>query len=171
MRMQPKLVQTQTQQQKIVMTPKLQQAIKVLMMPQLELKQFIEQELNQNPLLEIEEKPETALSMEDFDPTTDWNKPEENINREDTSVDIDWHSVFDDMRVSVPKANEQYDDPDAPEPDIAEAISLQNYLFQQLQLAPFTETERAIGELIIGNLNDDGQLQLKLFFSSCRIRW
>ncbi len=163
MRMQPKLVQTQTQQQKIVMTPKLQQAIKVLMMPQLELKQFIEQELNQNPLLEIEEKPETALSMEDFDPTTDWNKPEENINREDTSVDIDWHSVFDDMRVSVPKANEQYDDPDAPEPDIAEAISLQNYLFQQLQLAPFTETERAIGELIIGNLNDDGQLQLKLF--------
>lgn len=163
MRMQPKLAQTQTQQQKIVMTPKLQQAIKVLMMPQLELKQFIDQELNQNPLLEIEEGPETALSMEDYDPTSEWSKPEENTDREDTSVDIDWHSVFDDMRVPVTKANEQYDDPDAPEPDIAEAVSLQNYLFQQLQLAPFTETERAIGELIIGNLNDDGQLKLKLF--------
>ncbi|MDE0313529.1 MAG: RNA polymerase factor sigma-54 [Candidatus Poribacteria bacterium] len=162
MRMQPKLTQTQTQQQKIVMTPKLQQAIKVLMMPQLELKQFIDQELNQNPLLEIEEEPETALSMEDYDPASEWSKPEENTNHEDTSVDIDWHSVFDDMRAPVTKTNEQYDDPDAPEPDIAEAVSLQNYLFQQLLLAPFTETERAIGELIIGNLNDDGQLKLKL---------
>lgn len=163
MRMQPKLTQTQTQQQKIVMTPKLQQAIKVLMMPQLELKQFIDQELNQNPLLEIEEESETALSMEDYDPASEWSKPEENANHEDTAVDIDWHSVFDDMRVPVTKTNEQYDDPDVPEPDVAEAVSLQNYLFQQLQLSPFTETERAIGELIIGNLNDDGQLKLKLF--------
>jgi RNA polymerase sigma-54 factor len=163
MRIQPKLTQTQTQQQKIVMTPKLQQAIKVLLMPQLELKQFVEQELNQNPLLEIEEQPETALSMEEYDPASEWSKPEENTNHEDTAVDIDWHSVFDDMRAPVTKANDQYDDPDVPEPDIAEAISLQNYLFQQLQLAPFTETEQAIGELIIGNLNDDGQLKLKLF--------
>ena len=163
MKIQPKLVQTQTQQQKIIMTPKLQQAIKVLMMPQLELKQFIEQELNQNPLLEIEEEPETALSMEDYDPEPEWSKPEENINHVDTSVDIDWHSVFDDMRVPGTTVNEQYDDPDTPEPDIAEAQSLQNYLNQQLELAPFAETERAIGELIIGNLNDDGQLKLKLF--------
>ena len=145
------------------MTPKLQQAIKVLMMPQLELKQFIEQELNQNPLLECQEEPETALAMDEHDSASEWNKPEENIDREDTSVDIDWHSVFDDMRVPVTKVNVQYDDHDAPEPDVAEAQSLQSYLYQQLQLAPFTEKQRAIGELIIGNLNDDGQLQLKLF--------
>jgi RNA polymerase sigma-54 factor len=163
MKIQPKLTHTQTQQQKIVMTPKLQQAIKVLMMPQLELKQFIEQELNQNPLLECQEEPETALTMDEYDPASEWNKPEENIDKEDTSVDIDWHSVFDDMRVPVTKVNEQYNDHDAPEPDVAEAQSLQNYLYQQLQLAPFTEKQRAIGELIIGNLNDDGQLQLKLF--------
>lgn len=163
MKIQPKLTYTQTQQQKIVMTPKLQQAIKVLMMPQLELKQFIEQELNQNPLLEFQEESETALAMDEYDPASEWNKPEENIDKEDTSVDIDWHSVFDDMRVPVTKVNEQYNDHDAPEPDVAEAQSLQNYLYQQLQLAPFTEKQRAIGELIIGNLNDDGQLQLKLF--------
>ena len=163
MKIQPKLTYTQTQQQKIVMTPKLQQAIKVLMMPQLELKQFIEQELNQNPLLEFQEEPETALAMDEYDPASEWNKPEENIDREDTSVDIDWHSVFDDMWVPVTKVNVQYDDHDAPEPDVAEAQSLQSYLYQQLQLAPFTEKEHAIGELIIGNLNDDGQLQLKLF--------
>ncbi len=163
MKITPKLTQTQTQQQKIVMTPKLQQAIKVLMMPQLELKQFIEQELNQNPLLEIDDEYDNAFSMEDYDPTPEWNKPEENINREDTSVDIDWQSVYDDMRVPGTTVNEQSDDRDAPEPDIAEAISLQNYLLQQLHSVPFTDIEREIGGLIIGNLNDDGQLQLKLF--------
>ena len=163
MKITPKLTQTQTQQQKIVMTPKLQQAIKVLMMPQLELRQFIEQELNQNPLLEIDDENDNALSTEEYDPAPEWNKPEENIAREDTSVDIDWHSVYDDMQEPGSTGNEQTDDRDAPEPDIAEAISLQNYLLQQLYSVSFTEIERAIGELIIGNLNDDGLLQLKLF--------
>lgn len=163
MKFQPKLSQTQSQQQKIVMTPKLQQAIKVLMMPQLELKQYIEQELIQNPLLEIEEEQDTALSIEEYDPALEWNNPEVDVDREDSGVDIDWHSVFDDMRVPTTNGNVEYNDSDAPEPDIAEALSLQNYLQHQLQLAPFTDTERAIGELIIGNLNDDGQLQLKLF--------
>ncbi len=163
MKIQPKLTHTQTQQQRIVMTPKLQQAIKVLMMPQLELKQFVEQELNQNPLLEIDDENETGLSMEEYDPDPDWNKPEKNIDREDTSVDIDWQTVFDDMRVPMANVTNHSDDSDTPEPDVAEAQSLQDYLFQQLQLVSFDETERSIGELIIGNLNDDGQLQLKLF--------
>lgn len=163
MKMQQKLSPSQTQQQRIVMTPKLQQAIKVLMMPQLELKQYIDQELIQNPLLEIEDEPDTALTMEDYDPALEWNKPEEDIGREDTSVDIDWHSVFDDMRMPISNGNLQNEDSDAPEPDIAEAVSLQNYLLEQLQLARFTEEESNIGELIIGNLNDDGQLKLKLF--------
>ncbi len=163
MKMQQKLAPSQTQQQKIVMTPKLQQAIKVLLMPQLELKQYIDQELIQNPLLEIEEEPDTALTMEEYDSSLEWNKPEENNDKEDTSVDIDWHSVFDDMRIPVSNGNVQHESSSTPEPDIAEVVSLHNYLLQQLQLAPFTEEERNIGELIIGNLNDDGQLQLKLF--------
>lgn len=163
MKIQPKLTQTPQLTNKIVMTPKLQQAIKVLMMPQLELRQFIEQELEQNPLLEIEEAEETFLSEQEFDPDTEWNKPEENVAQEDTSVDIDWHSVFDDLSFPSQKQNNQYENPDAPEPDIAEALTLQNYLYQQLQFAPFTQAERAIGELIIGNLDDDGKLQLKLF--------
>lgn len=163
MKMQQKLTPSQTQQQRIVMTPKLQQAIKVLMMPQLELRQYIDQELIQNPLLEIEEEPDTALTLEDYDPALEWNRPEENIGKEDTSVDIDWQSVFDDMRMPVTSGNGRYEDSDAPAPDIAEVVSLKNYLLEQLQLAPFTEEEHKIGELIIGNLNDDGQLQLKLF--------
>lgn len=163
MKIQPKFTQTPQMTNKIVMTPKLQQAIKVLMMPQLELRQFIDQEMEQNPLLEVEEE-DTFLSEQEYDPDPELNSPEENVEHEDTSVDIDWDSVFEDnVLVPTQKQNDRYENSDGPEPDVPEALTLQNYLFQQLQLAPFTQTERAIGELIIGNLNDDGELQLKLF--------
>ncbi|MCG9127297.1 RNA polymerase factor sigma-54 [Candidatus Poribacteria bacterium] len=163
MKIQPKLTQTPQLSNKIVMTPKLQQAIKVLMMPQLELQQFIEQELEQNPLLDIEDNQDTFLSQQDYDPASEWNNPEVNLNKQDTGVDIDWNTVFDDS----PEIN-QYNgfeeiDSDTPEPDIAGSATLQDYLFEQLQLSPFNDTERTIGELLIGNLNDDGKLNLKLF--------
>ena len=49
--------------------------------------------------------------------------------------------------------------------------SLHEHLAEQLELAPpeviASETERAIGEQILGNLNDDGQLELKLFQIPC----
>ncbi len=163
MKMTPKLTQHQTQQQRIVMTPKLQQAIKVLMLPQYELSQFVEQEMQQNPFLEIEEEHETALNKEEYDPSPKLNTPEINIDKRDTEVDIDWHSVFDDLRTPVATGNNNAIDPDTPEPDVAEAISLQEFLYQQLQYSPFTDRQREIGELIIGNLNDDGQLVMKLF--------
>lgn len=163
MKIQPKLTQTPQLTNKIVMTPKLQQAIKVLLMPQLELQQFIEQELEQNPLLDIEDSEDTFLSQQEYDPATEWNTPEVDLNRVDRDVDIDWNSVYDDSpEISQHNVYEQ-SNLDTPEPDIAESITLHDHLYQQLQLAPFNETERTIGELIIGNLNDDGELLLKLF--------
>ena len=132
------------------------------MLPQFELSQYVEQEMEQNPLLEVEEELDTALTLEDYDPSPDLNTPEKDIDRQDTEVDIDWHSVFDDLQTPTIKGNDNTSDQDLPEADVAETQSLQNYLNQQLQLAPFTETERKIGELIIGNLDDDGQLLMKL---------
>ncbi len=163
MKITQKYTQHQTQQQRIVMTPKLQQAIKVLMLPQIELSQYIEQQREQNPMLEIEEESDTSLTLEDYDPSPDLNTPEKDIDRVDTEVDIDWHSVFDDLQNPTISGNYNSSDPDAPEPDVAETQSLLDYLNTQLQLAPFTDTERQIGELIIGNLDNDGQLLMKLF--------
>lgn len=163
MKLQPKLTQTPQLTNKIIMTPKLQQAIKVLMMSQLELQQFIDQELEQNPLLDIDDDDHTFLSHQEFDPATEWNKPDEDLNRVDSDVDIDWNTVFDDTTEIIQDNVYEHSDLDTPEPDIADSITLQDYLYQQLQLGPFNESERNIGELIIGNLNDDGKLQLMLF--------
>ena len=157
--------------QKTSITPRLQQALKVLNMPLQELTQFIAQELEQNPFLELEEEDETALPAEESDPAPEWNEPEENPDREDSAIDIDWETDFED-RVSVSeRVNSRYSDADELQPDLAYERSLHEHLAEQLALAPpeiiASETELTIGEQILGNLNDDGKLELKLFQIPC----
>ena len=157
--------------QKTSITPRLQQALKVLNMPLQELTQFIAQELEQNPFLELEEEDETALPAEESEPAPEWNEPEENPDREDSTVDIDWETAFED-RVSVSeRVNSRYSDADELQSDLAHEGSLHEYLAEQLALALpeiiASETELTIGEQILGNLNDDGQLELKLFQIPC----
>ena len=50
------LKQTQKLAQQLVLTPQLQQAIKLLQLSQMELIEAIEQEIKDNPVLEIEEE-------------------------------------------------------------------------------------------------------------------
>ncbi len=159
----PEIHHTTHLKHKVVMTPQLQQAIEVLAMTKVELKQVIEQELEDNPLLEIEDGYETELLGEEFDLTSEYNEPTVDVDTEDSSVDIEWETVLGDRVSPSEWANTQYKEKDEPAIDVAEALSLHDYLAEQLQVAPFNETERAIGEVILGNLNEDGQLLLKLF--------
>ncbi len=157
--------------QKTSITPRLQQALKVLNMPLQELTQFIAQELEQNPFLELEEEDDTALPAEESDPAPEWNEPAENLDREDSTIDIDWETAFED-RVSVSeRVNSRYSDADELQSDLAHERSLHEHLAEQLALAPpeiiASEIELIIGEQILGNLNDDGQLELKLFQIPC----
>ena len=50
------LKQTQRLAQQLVLTPQLQQAIKLLQLSQLELVEAIEQEIKENPILEVQEE-------------------------------------------------------------------------------------------------------------------
>ena len=165
------LTQTPQLTQKTSITPRLQQALKVLNMPLQELTELITQELEQNPFLELEEEDETATPTEASDPVLEWSEPEENLDREDSTIDIDWETAFED-RVSISeRVNSRYSDLDEPQADLVNERSLHEHLAEQLELALpniiASETEYAIGEQILGNLNDDGQLELKLFQIPC----
>ena len=165
------LTQTPQLTQKTSITPRLQQALKVLNMPLQELTQLIAQELEQNPFLELEEEDETARPTEEQDPVLEWNESEENIDREDTSIDIDWETAFED-RVSISeRTNSRYSDTDELQPDLVYERSLHEHLAEQLGLAfpniITSDMERDIGAQILGNLNDDGRLELKLFQIPC----
>ena len=165
------LTQTPQLTHKTSITPRLQQALKVLNMPLQELTHFINQALEQNPFLELEEDGEATPATEELDSAPEWNETEGNLDREDNSVDIDWETAFED-RISVSEwTNARHADADEPPPDIAYECSLHEYLAEQLELVSpdiiSSETEHAIAEYILGNLNNDGQLKLKLFQIPC----
>ena len=165
-----KQMQTQQLQQRLIMTPKLQQAIKVLLMSRMDLTQHLSQQLQQNPLLEEGQDEEIDISelnsADELDPDTEWNEPEESLDRADTEPDIDWENCFDDMiSLSERAAFEHWANDDQPQSDIAELQTLQEFLMAQLSVAPFSDVERKIGEQIIGNLDDNGQLKVTLLLS------
>ena len=165
------LTQAPQLSQKTSITPRLQQALKVLNMPLQELTHFIKQQLEQNPLLELNEDDELTTPAEELDPALEWNEPEADIDREDTSVDIDWETAFEDRVSLSERMNSKNIDADETPTDTVYERSLHEYLIEQLALIPSdiinANTERIIAEYILGNLNEDGKLELKLFQIPC----
>ena len=158
------------QQQRLVMTPKLQQAIKVLLMSRLELSQHLQEELLENPILDLEESAEIDAQIEKEERLTDvdasdadnldpeQNTPETDVDRDDIESDINWEDVFDDTLSMSERAAWEPPNEDEPREDVAGVSNLQDHLLQQLALNDLTDVEIEIGELIIGNINEDGWL-------------
>lgn len=165
------LTQAPQLSQKTSITPRLQQALKVLNMPLQDLTHFINQQLEQNPLLELEEDNESTTATEELDPTDEWNEPEADLDHEDTAVDIDWETAFEDRVSFSERMNSKNMDADETPPDTVYECSLHDYLIEQLDLVPSniitSSTERAIAEYILGNLTEDGKLELQLFQIPC----
>ena len=166
------LTQTPQLTQKTSITPRLQQALKVLNMPLQELTHFIRQELEQNPFLELEDDDDVGPTLEEeLDPAPEWNESEGSLDQEDTAVDIDWDTAFEDRVSLSDRMSTKHADPDEPAQEVVYECSLHDYLTEQLNLSSAdiiaTETERTIAEHIIGNLNDDGKLELILFQIPC----
>jgi len=177
---------TMAQKQLLVMTPKLQQAIKILQMPRLELSQYISQQMQENPFLdedydEIEEAPEVeetetksddtddAQSEAEFDletglPETDIpgdnDLPEIDITRDDFG-DVDWEEYFQDSSSASNEWEEPSDDNrQLNVPTVTE--SLQEHLLWQLRMSDISDHDFEIGELIIGEIDDDGYLNASI---------
>src|SRR5712692_5880935 len=141
-----------TQQgQRLVMTPQLQLAIQLLQLSTLELEQVVRKELEENPLLEElpEERQEvdgeapTATSADgtDLAPTP---APAEPQSKETSSVDEE-------------RAE------DLPFENLGRtATSLAEHLEDQLRLATDDPRMVAVGEAIIGNLDEDGYLRAEV---------
>ncbi len=143
--------------QQPIMTPQLQQAIKLLQLSRMELMDVIRQEEEENPVLEealepaeresSEESPKAAAEVDeprdgerDF-PTPDWGTSRYTGGSKDTDDDDD-RPTFENF--------------------LTKKTTLSDHLFWQLRLNSFTEEECFIGTLIIGNLNEDGFLQISL---------
>ena len=140
----PKLVQ----QQKLILTQELQLFLKLIQMNTLELREYLDEQLVENPTLEETEEKE---------------KPDE---KEDTNLeDIDLSGFennpgnYNDDLPHSPDFFVETDDENPWESRVSKHESLFEYLNWQLELSDFTDKEREIGGIIIGNLNEDGYLE------------
>ena len=179
-----RLAQTTSLQQK--MAPQLIQSLRLLQMPTLELEQMIQQELEQNPLLEINEdqeedeeetQPEEAPEDEETDQAEKSEEAEkaeataeeekeskdEELDFEEADLDKDqfdeedWNEFLNESGYVSTK--EEFD-PNVEEWDTqgASQISLEDTLKEQLLLSELSAADQEIGEFIVGNIDEDGFL-------------
>ncbi|TYO94853.1 RNA polymerase factor sigma-54 [Desulfallas thermosapovorans] len=139
------------QTQKLIMTPELRQAITVLQLSSLELDMYVQQQLQENPLLEVRE--------EDFE-RTETDKPPGETGAGEREYDIDWQDYFHDSSdLGMPRSEVQREQNECSyEQFVTRAPNLMEHLLQQLGLVKCNKRKKAIAEYIIGNINDNGYL-------------
>jgi RNA polymerase sigma-54 factor len=167
--------------QQLVMTPQLQQAIKLLQLSRMELVDMVHEEMMENPVLEdsVETGAEQSKTREDFDGDGEAKmesagetelapQPTANLEREpEVKTDgaavneIDWENYLDNytMAPPMPAYRSTSDELPSLESTLTKRTSLFDHLLWQLKLTPMSETEQAVGMLIIGNLDHDGYLK------------
>jgi RNA polymerase sigma-54 factor len=167
---------TQVQRQELKLSPQQIQLMKLLQLPLIELEQRIKEEIEANPALEDtvgEEDNESTNDSESLDDNgyEDEGDGGDNGENDDYNDDDPIRSKDDDFDLTdyLPDEDEydyaykshinnhSADDEDYQAP-IVHQDSFQDYLIQQLGYHDLTEEEEIIGEVIIGNLDDNGYL-------------
>lgn len=171
------------QTQKIVITPQLRQAIKLLQLSAIELQSYIENEVRENPLLSVEERPDNegapealpeivasangeadipafdARDSSEIEITTDW-EPETPGDRlyegepASASAAAEWSSASG----SSLSSGEDFD----PFATIASTKSLADYLNEQAQLAFTSAHDRLIARYLADLVDIDGYVRSPL---------
>ncbi len=177
------------QGQSLVMTPQLQQAIKLLQMSSHELQAFVEAELERNPLLERDDRPEDSVTPEDRPDAgshdasaevtrtlSDDSATAEKLETMDTdlgNVYADEARADTDARAAPPGADAGWaslrtssggfdrDGFDL-ESTLSEEPTLADHLTEQLNLAFSDPASRLIGLHLIGALYESGYLNTDL---------
>lgn len=122
--------------QRLVMTPTLQQAIKLLQMTRLELQDVVNQEIVENPVLEEDDPPESALAPEPEEPAAG-GELEELAERADGSPAESWDDpgpLSPDAPAPTPApGTAEAEIPAEPTQESFEAIDLESYFGDYLE--------------------------------------
>ena len=170
--------------QQLTMTPQLQQAIKLLQLSTLDLQNEIQEALESNPLLEVDEstptqKEDNSNDLEEaYSATTESvSEPQQSDGSEDSAPTIDEISTTEAMGSSdIPEElnidttwDESYSAGtsntgavSSPSEDYTyqgeTSDSIQDHLRWQMELSPFTDTDKTIALAIIDAIDDAGYL-------------
>lgn len=164
--------------QQLTMTPQLQQAIRLLQLSVLDLREEMQEAVESNPMLELEEADGSDLpqgfernSQSAANEDSEYQSGSEEsassvdaeirIDREEMPnelpVDTDWDAVYE-----GPAGNQRSNDDDSEYDQLAQrsaGTTLYDHLMWQLNLSPFSDSERIIAEAIIDSIDEDGYLK------------
>lgn len=163
--------QSQMLQQKLA--PQLIQSLRLLQMPTLELAELIRQELEINPLLEIEEdisldleqeepeaEPDDETEYEDRDeaPIEELEFEEANLDTLDTDIfdEQDWDHYLNEAGYASPR--EEFESIEDRHNDRTTQKTLRDSLLEQVAVTDLSPGDRIIAEYLIYNIDEDGFL-------------
>jgi len=152
--------------QQLIMTPQLQQAIKLLQLSRLELVETLYEEMETNPLLEEQDPEEaeedrTSEDVED-EPVQDSQDLPEVTVEEHARDDVDWENYLAEYNTGWAESPAEGKEAPSFENITATKTNLPSHLMWQLSVSNLDEQQREIGIHIVGNLDDDGYLDLSL---------
>lgn len=178
------------QGQQLVMTPQLQQAIKLLQLSNIELMQFVDAELERNPLLEREDTGEQADPQSEAPVTPQPDRQDDQAERAsdewldlaaprsdpESTLDTELDNIYPDASSAEisqdifgsgwaglkGQGSGGLDDDSNFESTLSSALSLKDHLSQQLTLTVRNPTERLIGQYLIDLVDEAGYLRADL---------
>lgn len=148
--------------QQLAVTPQLQQAIRLLQLSTLELQQELQQALESNPLLEQIDTHEEIDTRETQDSETldTADALEQKEMPEELPLDASWDTIY---TAGTPSGTSgDYIDDELPVYQGETTQTLQDYLMWQVELTPFSDTDRAIATSIVDAVDDTGYLTVPL---------
>lgn len=132
------------QSQKLILTPELKQAINILQFSALELSEYLQQQVAENPVLELNE--------------TEEKEPLEKL----LESEVDWKEVFNNKSdLGMPQSSKE-EGYFSIERYLSQTPTLLEHLSFQLDLLNLTPREYEIGRYILGNIDHNGYLQVEL---------
>jgi RNA polymerase sigma-54 factor len=161
------------QGQALVMTPQLQQAIKLLQLSNFELTEFVEAELERNPLLErVEVEPEQKEHVSEGEADLSFDAP----GAAEHALDADVGDSHPDLSAgdladagaapltdwSKASSGKSFDDLPGLEETLVSDLTLAQHLDAQLTRANLTAAQRLIGAVLIDQVDDWGYCRVSV---------
>ncbi len=167
-----KMHQGLKQTQSLMITPQLQQAIKLLTLTHLEMTNLISQEMVENPMLEeVDGEMDAGGDDSSHDEMSAQEATSDNFSGpeliEGARDSFDWETYsdsFNSTSSSSPNMKEATSPDDLPsyENMVSKGQSLQEHLEWQLRMENLTTEELNYALELIGNIDDDGYLEVSL---------
>jgi len=155
---QPGLVLSQEMKMQQMLAPHLFQSLEILQMPLLDLQQMIKQELSENPTLEA--------TQEVADEQIEIEQGTKDVERDEFDNEFEKLAALGEEFDSYQERSQMSGGSEAEEKyqymmdSLSEATSLHDQLLEQLSMSELNDYEKKIGEIVLGNIDDDGYLQL-----------